>query len=341
MPLGEQSKFDWPPDYRPHIVGSLPYERMLAAFKSYKLSLNVNTVTHSPTMCARRVFEISATGTPVLSGDSAALRAVFGDLIPIARDEKEARDQLARLLGDAELRERTAHAAMREVFAKHTYTRRVDEVLRALGLPTGMSTPSVSIILPLDGSEESVRAIERAVGQSWSSLQLVIAPCDEGLDPAGLSSAARAAGADDVIALPLEGSPGRAEALNRALDAATGQLVALMDPACDYEEHYLEDLVAAFTYTDAPILGKGAHYAQNGPGGSPRLHTPEAEHAYTDTLHPATLVVTSDLARRVRFDSEADDPASRFLADCLELGERSYAADRFSFLALRHAQPLN
>jgi hypothetical protein len=85
----QDPRFHWPPEYQPHLVGSLPYERMLAAYKSYKLFLNVNSVTESPTMCARRVFELSACSTPVLSGYSRAIGEVFGDLIPVSKSAEE------------------------------------------------------------------------------------------------------------------------------------------------------------------------------------------------------------------------------------------------------------
>ena len=66
--ISDDPDFAFPPEYTDHIVGSLPYEQMLAAYKAYKVFLNVNSVTESPTMCARRVFELSACGTPVVSG---------------------------------------------------------------------------------------------------------------------------------------------------------------------------------------------------------------------------------------------------------------------------------
>ena len=81
-------KYAWPDEYRPHIVGELPYDQMLAAYKMYKVFLNVNSVLDSPTMCARRVFELSACATPVVSGWSRAIEETFGSLIPIARDAR-------------------------------------------------------------------------------------------------------------------------------------------------------------------------------------------------------------------------------------------------------------
>src|SRR5437868_9674792 len=77
-------KYAWPAEYRPHIVGELPYDQMLAAYRMYKVFLNVNSVLDSPTMCARRVFELSACSTPVVSGWSRAIEDTFGELISIA-----------------------------------------------------------------------------------------------------------------------------------------------------------------------------------------------------------------------------------------------------------------
>ncbi|WP_371858334.1 glycosyltransferase, partial [Pseudomonas sp. FW215-L1] len=50
---------------------------MLSAYRSFKIFLNVNSVTSSPSMCARRIFEIAASGTAVVSTESAALRNFF------------------------------------------------------------------------------------------------------------------------------------------------------------------------------------------------------------------------------------------------------------------------
>ena len=58
--------------------GSLDYERMLTAYRAHKVMLNVNSVVDSPTMLARRVFEILASGTPVVSTRSAAVEHGLG-----------------------------------------------------------------------------------------------------------------------------------------------------------------------------------------------------------------------------------------------------------------------
>ena len=72
----DDSRFAWPEKYRAHIVGSLTYPQVLEAYRRYRAFINVNTVTDSPTMCARRIYELLASGAGVVSGPSAALAGV-------------------------------------------------------------------------------------------------------------------------------------------------------------------------------------------------------------------------------------------------------------------------
>lgn len=88
MDRQDDPRFAWPEKYQEYIVGSLTYPQTLEAYRRYKTFINVNTVVDSPTMCARRVYELLASGTRVLSGPSLALERVP---VEIARTTREAR----------------------------------------------------------------------------------------------------------------------------------------------------------------------------------------------------------------------------------------------------------
>src|SRR5690625_5653231 len=75
--LGDDERYQFPGELADRVVGSLPYDRMLTAYKAYKVFLNVNSVVTSPSMCARRIFEITASGTPVVSAPSPAIGEFF------------------------------------------------------------------------------------------------------------------------------------------------------------------------------------------------------------------------------------------------------------------------
>lgn len=147
-------KYAWPEKYRPHIVGELPYDQMLAAYRMYKVFLNVNSVLDSPTMCARRVFELSACSTPVVSGWSRAIEETFGELVPIAREPIESYNQVLHLINSPELRARMGHLAMREVFDKHLFSHRVDQILQNLGHQVTPRSRSISVVLPTNRASQ-------------------------------------------------------------------------------------------------------------------------------------------------------------------------------------------
>ena len=134
-------RYRFPRSYRKHVVGSLPYERMLAAYTSYQVFLNVNSVTRSKTMCSRRLFELSAAQTAVVSAPAASIEPFFGATIEVVENAEETGRALDVLLSNAEYRDRLALQAHRRVFDEHLCSHRVDVVLRSVGL-AGSGSPS-------------------------------------------------------------------------------------------------------------------------------------------------------------------------------------------------------
>jgi spore maturation protein CgeB len=111
-------------------VGSLNYLQTVEAYRRYQVFLNVNTVTDSPTMCARRVFELAASGTPIVSGPAEAMAALGrSEAVQIVTTAAEAASALKRLLGRSEIREAMTRAARDWVTDGNTASDRVDEVL--------------------------------------------------------------------------------------------------------------------------------------------------------------------------------------------------------------------
>jgi len=132
---GDDDAFGFPERFAPRVLGKLPYERILDVYKSHRVFLNANSVADSPTMCSRRVFELAACDTAILSTPGAALSALLGEgLIEEAGDEGEAAAALERLLGDEEERRRRTRAARRKVFAEHTYAARLATIAETAGL---------------------------------------------------------------------------------------------------------------------------------------------------------------------------------------------------------------
>lgn len=127
---GDDRRFAWPERFREHVVGSLPYPLAVEATRRYRVVVNVNTVTDSATMCARRVFELAATATPVVSGPSRAVEEMVPpDAITVAHDREQAAAAYDRLLGDPAAAAAQGEAARQWVLDGHTWSHRLDTVL--------------------------------------------------------------------------------------------------------------------------------------------------------------------------------------------------------------------
>jgi len=120
----------WPERYRPFLRPSQPHECMPSVYKSSRFGLNFNTVTASPTMFARRVFELMSSNTLVISNYSRGTDEMFGDLI-VYPDKQPNRLRSLRQADIDELRERALH----KVLSEHTYRQRWLQILRNIGVP--------------------------------------------------------------------------------------------------------------------------------------------------------------------------------------------------------------
>ncbi|MEI2419086.1 glycosyltransferase, partial [Arthrospira platensis SPKY2] len=122
----KDQRYRFPEKYRDAILGNLSYDKMLSAYRTYKGILNVNTVTDSPTMFSRRVFEALACGTPVISTKSVGMEKMLGKIVKVTHNKSETSEFIEKLLNDEEDRQRLAHLGYRYVHQNHTYKHRLN-----------------------------------------------------------------------------------------------------------------------------------------------------------------------------------------------------------------------
>lgn len=336
---GGDPNYQFPMPYDTYVRGALPYDEMLSAYKSYKVVLNVNSVVDSPSMCARRIFEATASGAAILSGPSRAIPAFFPEgEIRTAETEREATLELRTLMKSAEYRERLVHRAQREVWRKHTYAHRAHDVLAAAGISGVASrSPLVTVVAPTYRPHQVESLIRSASSQVGVRVQLVILQHGFDTDEGELKHLAMAAGVEDCVVLRAPRDVPLGGCLNRAISAADGDFVARMDDDDYYGPHYLEDLLFAHRFTDADLLGKSAAYCYFESTDTTVLLSPDQEHKWAHFVRGATFFGPRSTFVELPFLEVGASEDTLFLRQLEASGGRIYASDRFNFAIHRSA----
>ncbi|HEY9468432.1 MAG TPA: glycosyltransferase [Propionibacteriaceae bacterium] len=331
------TNYHFPEPYQPFVRGSLPYSKMLAAYHAYKVILNVNSVPGSASMCARRIFEATASGAAVVSPPTPAIDAFFpsGSITQVS-DEQEAHEEIRGLLRSPEYRDRRVHLAQREVWAKHTYRHRVHEVLNRAGVATPATREeSLSIILPTIRPHLIPGVLETVAAQKKVSPQLLVLA--HGFDPdvSFLTARANELGIADLQILKASTSDSLGTCLNQLVAAADGDILTKMDDDDHYAPWYLHDLCKALEYSGADVVGKAASYVYVASRDATILTYAGHEHRDTDFVRGGTLMARRSVFRSHPFLELPVSEDSTFLATVLKSGGRIYGADRFNFVVHR------
>lgn len=122
----------FPAIYKDCIQGGLQYAEMLNKYREYRVFLNVNSIDTSPTMFSRRVFELLACGTPVISSPSIGISAMLPEVL-ISHNQSETQQHLQRLLSDDVYWKQVSNAGIQRVHLAHTYKHRMQTICKNLG----------------------------------------------------------------------------------------------------------------------------------------------------------------------------------------------------------------
>ena len=292
-------------------------------------------------MFSRRVFELMACGTPVVSSPSDGITAMFGALVKVATSTAEAEAHLAYLLGDDDRRARYAHAGARDVLTHHTYAHRLRTILDAVGVAHAPpSPPQITILAASNRPSHLHNIIANVRRQVHPRIELIVLLNADVFDRADVERIVRAALPD--VAVQVHQLPERqllGECLNLGIDHATGEFVAKFDDDDHYGPHYLSDLALASTYTDAEILGKNTFFAYVEPSDQMVLRHPGKAHQHTNLVGGGTLFVRRSAFERVRFSAVQPGTDSKFLRDASDAGMKIYSSDPYNYVLVRTGDP--
>lgn len=128
------SPYKFPSHLQEFVQGGLPYAEMLKAYKNHTAHINVNSVSDSPTMFSRRVFELAGCGTPCISGPGLQIGGLFGTAITSSFGEKDTAEKLNLWMSDEYARLEASWDAMRTIYRSHLSVHRLAYLLRTAGI---------------------------------------------------------------------------------------------------------------------------------------------------------------------------------------------------------------
>jgi Glycosyl transferases group 1/Glycosyl transferase family 2/DUF based on E. rectale Gene description (DUF3880) len=336
MEKTRDSRYQFPAHLSGFVVGSLEYERMLAAYTAYKVFLNVNSVTDSPTMCALRLFELSAAQTAVVSTPAASIESFFGDTVTVVNDEQSANRAIRILVNQPEHRDRLALRAHRRVFDEHLYTHRVGHVLATVGMAdSAMADVSVSAVVPTKRPERLPNVMAFIGRQLHPVLELILVTHGFVAEAPELKRLAERYGVDCYSVIAADPTLTLGACMNLGVAAAGGRYVAKMDDDNWYESHYLSDLVRAFSWTDAQVVGKWTHYVHLLRSNATLLRFSGAEHRYVELVQGGTIIAPRSVMLELPMEDLPRRVDTTFLEKVRLHGGKVYSADRFNFISIR------
>ena len=335
---GYDSRYRFPDRYQSAIKGSLDYEHMLTAYRCYDVMMNVNTVTDSPTMFSRRVFESLACGTPVISTDSVGLEATLGGYVRITRNSQDTTSHLNELLADEERRMREGHLGYRYVHTHHTYRHRMKEMFLEVGVKSKGSErqPSVSVVIATCRPNNVNLAVENYSNQVYGEKELLLVLNNAVFDEESIETQTK--DLHNVRIIQIDGSATLGESLNRGVEEASGDYIAKMDDDDYYGENYLLDMMLAANFSEAEILGKGTYFVHMKSKDVMGLRIVRRQHEFADFVAGATLTARRDVLREIPFPDRTKGEDSNLLKEASKAGCRIYSADIYNFLAVREVE---
>jgi Glycosyl transferases group 1 len=274
--------FGFPDRFRPYIRGRLPYVEMLEAYKGHKVFLNANSVTDSPTMFSRRVFELLACDTAVVSTESLGVSETFGDLVSMVETPEQASEALTRLLDDDEYRRDLAVRGRRLVLGEHTYAHRLAAIAQAAGYPAApYGDRQAAAAVLVEGVEDArgVRSLVSAISsQSRPPAELLIGLGTETSVAGDLQELSD--GSSELRVRVVQQDPGasRSQRYRELAALAVSPWVAVMHPRHQYGRDHLRDLLIATRYAEADVIGSAA-----------------SEQRFTEFVHPHSALARREL----------------------------------------------
>lgn len=239
--------YTFPNKYKSMILGKLSFEEIDKAYKGYKFGINMNTIKQSQSMFARRVFELMASNTVVVSNFSKGVRNFFGDLVVCSDNKDQIIKQISPYCQDEVLYKKLRLLGLRKIMAEHTYADRLSYICNKIFEYNKTDTKNKVIMFGIANSYDEFEYIYQSFyKQSYINKQLCI-----------ITKFNKQAKEDNVQIF--EDKNKFIEYLV-SLSDKQNIFIGCMNPQDYYGINYITDLILSIKYSNADAFGKGSYY---------------------------------------------------------------------------------
>ncbi|MBD3667297.1 MAG: glycosyltransferase [Kangiella sp.] len=240
--------FEFPDEYRDKIIGGLPFSEIDKAYKGYKFGININTIKQSQSMFARRVFELMASNTVVLSNYSRGVREFFGDLVIASDDTSCLIRSLKEFVSNELDYKKYRLLGLRKVMNEHTYAHRLNFILAKLtGKPYINDKKQINVFAVVDNANSLRDVVKNFEAQSYSNKLLHILY---------KSSDCSVYDHSDEISC----TNNEQEFIEHFRSLKPDDICSIFNSGDHYGSAYLEDMSLAFNYSDAQAITKSCFF---------------------------------------------------------------------------------
>lgn len=236
--------YQFPSKYKACILGKLDCTEIDKAYKGYNYGVNMNTITSSSTMFARRVFEMMASNTITVGNYAKGLENYFGELTICTDDVDELQKKLQKYCSDEASLHKYRLLGLREILSKHLYEDRLNDIVnKVFHLNRKKPLPVVTVISQAQNEQECKWIIEEFKSQIYHDKKLFLFYKDK-----------------LITELDFTGKY-TPNAINRSMqETVMNGFVAYFSPQDYYAPYYLYDLMYTLRYCDAQAIGKNCFY---------------------------------------------------------------------------------
>ncbi|MGR3808557.1 glycosyltransferase family protein [Pasteurella testudinis] len=340
----ENKRYAYPRKFRKFIRPAVPFREVVDIYKKFKIFLNVNTITDSPTMMSRRVYELLACGTPVISTPSLALEKQFPGIVQVAANAKEANAIAKRLLENEWEWLRLSHKGYREVMLNHTYEHRAIQIANVLGQNIQKTTPLASVVMASNRPHFIDRIVDNLCKQSYANMEIIIITqnyTEQQLSELNDKIAKSGKVFQNIYIVTNNSDDTLGKRLNQGIELSKGEYVAKFDDDDFYFPNYLQDMLIPFSFGNYGIVGKKEIFMYFEKENKTFVRYKGSRHTETDFLTGATLVFSREALKSLKFGDLNRGEDSNILEQAKKNKIRMYVTDPFNFVVFRAADLSN